>query len=326
MSPAPDHHQTGDSDVIASLFIGRDPAHNQVVIHHPDMSRKHAVIQRRVEGLFLTDLNSTHGTYLDGVPVKGTVRLHPPQWIQFKAGSFLFDGRQLVNENRELVGVLTDAPSSQSLSLAAALLAPLTMKGWPKWLLGSLLTSIPIIEVFVLGYRFRLFHQGMQHQWTLPPWERWGNLFLKGLQLLGIRVIYYLLPSAVALSFFAATYQKDISTGLLYTMLLTTGLAYLLTAFLTPMAMASCVSSGSMGEAFRLPAILKKIRQAGSEYLLVTLLVAGVLPVNMLLVAIPYVGYPLGILLLVYMNMVAALLYGGVYSNMQARVTGHRSG
>ncbi|MEN1760260.1 DUF4013 domain-containing protein [Anoxynatronum sibiricum] len=328
MSPETDHHFSMSEAVSASLSIGRDPAHNQVVIQHPDMSRKHAVIQRRGADLYLTDLNSTHGTYVDGVPVKGTVRLNPPQWIQFKGGNFFFDGTRLMNQQMETVGVLAGAtgavsslpPSSaQTPSLTAALLAPLKMKGWPRWLLGSLLTSIPVIEVFTLGYRYRLYHQGMAHQWALPRWEDWGSLFLKGLQLLLIRIVYYLMPSAVAIFFFAATYRKDISAGLLYTMLITTGLAYLLASFLMPMAVAGCVHTGTMKAAFRLPEILRNIGRAGTSYLLVFLLVFCLLPLNMLLVAIPYVGYPLGIILLFYVHMVAALLYGAVYRNMQAK-------
>lgn len=324
MSPDKVNQRSESGWVYASLCIGRDPAHNQVVIQHPDMSRRHAVIERRQDGIYLTDLNSTHGTYVEGAPVKGSVRLSPPQWIQFKSGNYLFDGIRLMNQQMETVGVLADNGfhQAQPLALGPVLLAPFKKNGWLKWLLGSLMLFIPIVEVFTLGYRYRLFRQGMENQWSLPQWTGWRELFFKGLQMLVIRIVYMLLPAAVTLLFFAGTYMKDISTGLLYTMLLTTAFTFLVAAFLIPMAMASFAATGTMSAAFSLPDVLKSIGTAGKEYVMVFFLISGLWLVNLLLVMIPYAGYALGILTFFYVNMVAALLYGAVHRNIKRAASG----
>ncbi len=48
----------------ADMIIGRDPA-SQMVIDHPGVSGRHARIRQSDKGLFLTDLGSTNGTFVN---------------------------------------------------------------------------------------------------------------------------------------------------------------------------------------------------------------------------------------------------------------------
>lgn len=50
------------------LTIGRDPSNN-LVIHHPTVSRFHARVERHDGSFVLTDLGSTNGTYVNGKPI-----------------------------------------------------------------------------------------------------------------------------------------------------------------------------------------------------------------------------------------------------------------
>ena len=49
--------------------IGRRP-YNDVVLEHPTASGEHAVVQVEDEGVFIEDLGSTNGTYVNGVRVQ----------------------------------------------------------------------------------------------------------------------------------------------------------------------------------------------------------------------------------------------------------------
>jgi len=49
-----------------SLRIGRLPD-NDVILNHPEVSRRHAELRRDPQGYVLTDLGSTHGTSVDGL-------------------------------------------------------------------------------------------------------------------------------------------------------------------------------------------------------------------------------------------------------------------
>ena len=55
--------------------IGRRP-HNDIVIDNLAVSGEHAVLERRTEGLFVEDLGSTNGTYLNGRAVRRTALKH----------------------------------------------------------------------------------------------------------------------------------------------------------------------------------------------------------------------------------------------------------
>ena len=67
----------GDQEfsVAGSLSIGRTPDN---VISLPDdtnISRNHAEIRQQPDGFYITDLGSSNGTAVNGIPLKGTQKL-----------------------------------------------------------------------------------------------------------------------------------------------------------------------------------------------------------------------------------------------------------
>ena len=56
----------------ASTSIGRSPGQD-VVLHEPAVSRRHAVIERDEDSYAVLDQKSTHGTFLNGVRVDRAV-------------------------------------------------------------------------------------------------------------------------------------------------------------------------------------------------------------------------------------------------------------
>ncbi len=50
----------------ASLTIGRDPS-NQIVISNPQVSRRHARIQKQADLVIIEDMGSTNGTFVNGM-------------------------------------------------------------------------------------------------------------------------------------------------------------------------------------------------------------------------------------------------------------------
>lgn len=80
------------------ITIGRDPS-NQVVLEHPHVSRQHAVIEVTDQGTSIRDLNSTNGTYVDGVRVVGTEYLSPDSVIRISGFRLTMEDFQVVRHD-----------------------------------------------------------------------------------------------------------------------------------------------------------------------------------------------------------------------------------
>src|SRR5512146_289943 len=73
------------------VTIGRDPACG-LVLASPDVSRRHCRLQLAAGEVFVTDLNSTNGSYVDGKKITDPT--------PFPDGSILEIGRQVLKHER----------------------------------------------------------------------------------------------------------------------------------------------------------------------------------------------------------------------------------
>jgi pSer/pThr/pTyr-binding forkhead associated (FHA) protein len=71
------------------LTIGRG-SECDLVLDEPEMSRRHAVIENAGDGVYLRDLGSSNGTFVNGVQVRDAV-LHPGDQIAFDRNRFLLE-------------------------------------------------------------------------------------------------------------------------------------------------------------------------------------------------------------------------------------------
>ena len=65
-----------------------------LVLDEPEMSRRHAVIENSGDGIYLRDLGSANGTFVNGVQVRDAV-LHPDDQIAFDQNRFLLEAPSL---------------------------------------------------------------------------------------------------------------------------------------------------------------------------------------------------------------------------------------
>jgi pSer/pThr/pTyr-binding forkhead associated (FHA) protein len=71
------------------LVIGRG-SECDLILDEQEMSRRHAVIENSGDGIFLRDLGSANGTFVNGVQVRDAV-LHPDDQIAFDRNRFLLE-------------------------------------------------------------------------------------------------------------------------------------------------------------------------------------------------------------------------------------------
>ena len=83
--------RTFDLTDLPSLSIGRSPQATVVLTDDPNVSRKHALVQRESSGeYYLSDLGSRNGTTRNGVPVTAPVPLHDGDSFMIGSHRFVF--------------------------------------------------------------------------------------------------------------------------------------------------------------------------------------------------------------------------------------------
>ena len=69
---------------------------------------------------------------------------------------------------------------------------------WPKLLVGTCISIIPVVNIFALGYIYRttvLVKAGAP--FIYPEWERWKDLFLDGLKFLVLGIVWVGVPMII---------------------------------------------------------------------------------------------------------------------------------
>ena len=72
-------------------------------------------------------------------------------------------------------------------------------KFWFSLLLGSLLSFVPLVNIFAFGYLYQVF-RGVQRlgEPALPPWRNWQELFIDGLRFSVVWMCFWVAPIILA--------------------------------------------------------------------------------------------------------------------------------
>lgn len=134
------------------INIGRS-ADNDIVIQEESISRHHARLTQENGQWYLQDLGSTHGSFVDGRPVKEATLLKEGAYIKISRAMFYFNGKHLLSERGEVLHTLQPAPSSASprpVGQQAAFLENTNTASRRLMILGGLV--IAMVTVIVLIY------------------------------------------------------------------------------------------------------------------------------------------------------------------------------
>jgi len=206
----------------------------------------------------------------------------------------LYDPNSLHTEKHKL------GRGGTMIDLEKALKFPTTDREWKqKVLIGGVLNILPVINFFPLGYAYGIFRRTLRRQEiSLPEWENWGDLFVQGLMVFLICLIY----NIASLILFAIHPVLGV-------------LAFIAVFLLLPTALAQHAMSGDFSRAFQLKNIWARIQQTKSDYFFAWLVMVGISVVLMMVtVAIPILGWIISAIIGFYAYLVFAILFGEICS------------
>ena len=211
-----------------------------------------------------------------------------------------------------------------------ALKAPMLDEHWlKKVLLGGVLLLIPIVSLTVYGYILRTTRMAALGEGKLPEWNEWRGLFVGGLKLLVLSLLYLLIPILVLLALlFATDYSySDGYAGLVVPLAVYILLAVVATFFLS-MAAVKLAVSNSLRESLRVGGVCRRMKIVFNDFLrgfVLALLIIVALYALPKLSAIGAMSIELAIVLtlvsvflLFYFSLAFAILFGRLYALAEA--------
>jgi len=204
---------------------------------------------------------------------------------------------------------------------------PTTDSEWiKKILIGGILLIIPIINFIIGGYYIKTLRGSIEGKPGLPEWDDWGDLFITGLMVAIIGLIYMLIPlivlfvsiggvitAAISSGDFSAGSISAIVGGSLFSVVL-----MLIVCLVLPMALSIYAKEDSIGAAFRIGEILSRIKSIPGDYIISIIVLYALLFIVNLVAAIPILGWVIVIFANFYIVLVASKMFGEVYASSNA--------
>jgi len=173
-----------------------------------------------------------------------------------------------------------------------------------KLLIGILLSIVPVVNFLAIGYMLETARKTMKKDSSLPEWEGWGDLFVKGLLSVVIEAIYFIPAAIVGLIFMWPLMAKampmmvagqipnvgEMISGMGSAMmgLGLAGLLALFAAYAAPSAILHFLN-GNFGDAFKFGDVLKKAF-SGTYLMVWTLFILYSMVLGSVLGYVPYIG------------------------------------
>jgi len=198
---------------------------------------------------------------------------------------------------------------------------------WEKWMKWLLLIICSIIFPLIMGYMMEIY-RGKD---PAPELENWGKLFVDGIKLFIVELIYSIPLILVALIFFGGSIAL-MAGGQGSDALMGAGIGMMLLGLIIFIILAIAIGliavfggirfarTDSFGEAFNISAIMAHIGAIGwLDYiiaLIIVYIVVGV--INIVLGMIPYIGWILSLLIMPVISIFVARYVTQIYDSASA--------
>lgn len=118
--------ETESIAIDGKVVFGRQDAKVDVLLSHPQVSRTHTMLQRVGQTVYVSDLGSEAGTFVDGNPIQSKTELQPGQELSIGPYQYKWDGVRLATLAvvdstellcRKLTRIVTDRSTKQPITI-----------------------------------------------------------------------------------------------------------------------------------------------------------------------------------------------------------------
>jgi len=155
-------HKNKDHQAM-TFKVGR-ASDNDIVMEESTISRYHAKLQYEKGSWYISDLDSTHGTFLNGISVQGTVEIPAGSWITFSTKKIHFDGKAFYLESGQKLFDINNYDAVLNPNPAVTRAKKVIMKadsGKNNSKLALLVFSSIMLVAILAPLFYYLFYQGL---------------------------------------------------------------------------------------------------------------------------------------------------------------------
>jgi len=196
-----------------------------------------------------------------------------------------------------------------------------------KLVIGCLLNILPIVNFLSMGFVVESAKITLKKKDNLPEWDNWGDLFMNGLMVFVIGLIWAIPAIILATIGFGSMWTSIMSGTMMGSTPSLVGLGGfgisvllalivgLVTAFFVPIAIFGYVTTGQFKDAFDFNTIFKKALNL--DYFIVWLVTAVIgIVLSAIGGAIPFVSYILSPAASFISMMIGVTLIGSIYKSL----------
>ena len=162
-----------------------------------------------------------------------------------------------------------------------------------RFLIGGLLSFVPILNIFAFGYLYRLSRAVLKSgEPTLPAWDEWSGLFLDGLRFTIVWLVFWVFPILIAYFIVCLMHFVHLST--------LTNIFFLASVLISTVLFCSALYRYNVRENFKdLLDLLLILRMTGLE--MPRFILPGIIFLGFLVLFKPFYGFSIfgGFILLI---------------------------
>jgi len=180
----------------------------------------------------------------------------------------------------------------------------------PRWIYASLIIYIPVLNFFSLGYLSKTSKITMIGGLGLPTWENKYEIWIEGIKVLFIFILYESVPFFLFSCGFFFTTLSSITAFFGSITIKLSYIALLICSFFLPFALATFSEQYDFRSALDFENVLRGIKEVFIPYLIGYIATVIALYICILLIKIPYlIGFLLSSTLTYYVLLVATYYF-----------------